>query len=355
MAAQTRKRAGTGLHLRIVSRVALSIVTLVICWGLGDSPVASAQPPSRTKTVREVQQRVVKIYGAGGLRGLEAYQSGCLVSPEGHIATAWSYVLDVDDPIVVLDDGRRFEAEIVGFEPRLEFAVLKIEAEALPYFAMSGDVQADAGSPVLAVSNLFSIAAGNEPASVMQGYVAGRTNLEARRGVFETAYSGPVYVLDLVANNPGAAGGALVDLRGNLLGLLGKELRDERTGVWLNYAVPTEVLRSAISDILAGRQPRGPKTDPTLPRDQAHALDKLGLVMIPNVLEKTPAYVDRVVPQSAAARAGLQPDDLILLIDGQRIEGQTSLIELFRTIDARDPLSVTVQRDSKVLTVQLEN
>jgi serine protease Do len=313
------------------------------------------QPPARTDIVREVQQRVVKIYGAGGLRGLEAYQSGCLVSPSGHIATAWSYVLDVDDPIVVLDDGRRFEAEIVGFEPRLEFAVLKIEADQLPYFSMKAETAADPGSPVLAVSNLFSIAAGNEPASVMQGYIAGRTDLEARSGAFETAYSGPVYVLDLVANNPGAAGGALVDVRGNLLGMLGKELRDERTGVWLNYALPTEVLREVVGDIIAGRQPKGPPTDPTLPREQAHSLSALGLVMIPNILEKTPAYIDRVVPRSAAARAELQADDLILLVQGRRIEGQSSLIELLRSIDKRDPLNVTVQRGSRVVNVTLEN
>ena len=85
---------------------------------------AIAEPPMKD-WARQAQKRVVKIYGAGGLQSLEAYQSGFLVSPEGHIATAWSYVLDVE-PIVLLDDGRRYESKIEGFEPSLGLAVLKL-------------------------------------------------------------------------------------------------------------------------------------------------------------------------------------------------------------------------------------
>ncbi len=169
---------------------------------------------------------------------MEAYQSGFLVSPEGHVATAWSYVLDVE-PIVLLDDGRRFESKIVGFEPSLELAVLKIEASELPFFRIQRRCcRSQWGDPILAVSNLFGIATGSEPASVMQGSIAGISNLDARRGTFKTPYRGKVLILDLIANNPGAAGGAVVDMRGQLAGMLGKELRDSATGVWLNYAIP---------------------------------------------------------------------------------------------------------------------
>lgn len=328
----------------------------LVCLTTACLPAHSfAQPPSRQSMVRQAQQKVVKVYGAGGMAGLEAYQSGCLVSPEGHIATAWSYVLDVDDPIVVLDDGRRFKAEIVGFQPQLELAVLKIPASALPYFAMTPDVVTDLGAPILAVSNLFSIATGNEPASVMQGYIAGETNLEARRGTFKSTYTGKVLVLDLVANNPGAAGGAVVDVRGELLGMLGKELRDERTGVWLNYAIPTQVLRTAISDIVSGKQTSLADLKPMeLPRDAAHSISKLGIVLVPNVLEKTPAYVDFVPADSLASKAGLQADDLILLVDGRRVDGQQGLADLLRTLDARDPVSITVQRGAEVVTLNIK-
>lgn len=310
------------------------------------------QPPLG-QWARDAQRKVVKIYGAGGLSGLEAYQSGFLVSPEGHVATAWSYVLDVE-PIVLLDDGRRFESKIVGFEPSLELAVLKIEAAGLPYFQVQDDLSPQWGDPILAVSNLFNIATGNEPASVMQGSISAISQLDARRGTFKTPYRGKVLILDLIANNPGAAGGAVVDTEGRLIGMLGKELRDTATGVWLNYAVPAAALRKTIGDIIAGRRTTTAENlAPTLPRDKSHNPDTLGIVMIPDVLETTPAYVDDIVPDSPAERAELRPDDLVLLVNGKRVESQRSLRTLLRSIDRRDDVELTIQRDTEILPVVL--
>jgi S1-C subfamily serine protease len=335
------------------SKIFGSLGSLVLATCLLPS-ILLAQPPSRESVVRDAQRSVVKIYGAGGLSGLEAYQSGFLVSPEGHIATVWSSVLDVD-PIVVLDDGRRFEAKIVGFEPKLELAVLKIEETELPFFRMNDNSTVDLTIPVMAVSNLFSIAAGNEPASVMQGYIAGQSVLDARRGTFKSTYNGPIYVLDIVTSNPGNAGGALIDFQGRLLGMIGKELRDERTSVWLNHAIPTEMLRTPIADIVAGRAVTpDPAMDKKLPPDQAASLEKLGLVLVPNVLEKTPAYVDSVQKDSPAATAGLLPDDLILLINGARMDSQRAVLDMLQTIDARDPVTVTLQRERQVLVLTLK-
>ena len=326
----------------------LSVVVLSAC----DSLAANAQQ-SLDSWAREAQRRVVKIYGAGGLKGLEGYQSGFLVSPEGHVATAWSYVLDVD-PVVQFDDGQRFEAEIVGFEPSLELAVLKVDASNTPFFELNKDTAAQWGDPVLAISNLFNIATGNEPASVMQGSIAAISNLDARRGTFETPYRGEVLILDLIANNPGAAGGAVVDSQGQLVGMLGKELRDSSTGVWLNYALPDSVLRKTVGDIIAGRTTTPVRSaNEMLDRDQSHSLETLGMVMVPDVLESTPAYVDHVVPGSAAARADVQPDDLVLLIDGERVDSQRSLRNSLRFIDRRDDVELTIQRNSEILRLVL--
>lgn len=303
---------------------------------------------------RDIQKRVVKIYGAGGMKGLEAYQSGFLVSPEGHVATSWSYVLDVE-PVVVLDDGRRFESKIVGIQPSLELAVLKIEASELPFFTVGSELTAQWGDAVLAVSNLFGIAGGDEPASVMQGTVAAITNLDARRGTFKTPYRGKVLLLDLIANNPGAAGGALVDTAGNLVGMLGKELRDSSTGVWLNYALPIDALRKSLGDIIAGRTTTEPESsDPILKRDQSHNLVTLGLVLVPDVLESTPVYVDVVKEGSPAAKADLRPDDLILLVDGVRVSDQRTFNQQLRRIDRRDAVSVTIQRESDILPIRMQ-
>lgn len=315
-------------------------------------PLLHAQP-TLSDASRNASERVVKIYGAGGIAGLEAYQSGFLVSPDGHVATAWSYVLDVD-PIVVLSDGRRFESQIVGFEPSLELAVLKIDASQLPFFRINADLNSQWGDSVLAVSNLFGIAAGDEPASVMQGSIAAITSLDARRGTFKTPYSGNVLILDLIANNPGAAGGAVVDAHGNLVGMLGKELRDASTGVWLNYALPSSSLRETIGDIIAGRATTArSESQPILPRDQSHNSSTLGMILVPDVLESTPVYVDDVLSQSPASKAGLRPDDLVILLDGSRVESQRALREMLRRIDRRDRVELTIQRGNEIIPVTL--
>ncbi|MDE0737000.1 MAG: trypsin-like peptidase domain-containing protein, partial [Pirellulaceae bacterium] len=172
------------------------------------------------------QSKMVKIYGAGGIKGLEAYQSGFLISEKGHILTAWSYVLDTDYITAVLNDGRKFQATLVGADPRLEIAVLKIDTDRLDFFARNMAIDLEAGDRILAFSNLYGVATGDEPTSVLHGIVAAKTPLDARRGAFKTPYRGPVFILDAMTNNPGAAGGALTNREGKLAGILGKELRN---------------------------------------------------------------------------------------------------------------------------------
>ncbi len=64
------------------------------------------------------------------------------------------------------------------------------------------------------------------------------TKLAGRRGVFEFPYTGDVYVVDAITNNPGAAGGALIDRKGNLLGIIGREIKNSLSDTWMNYAIP---------------------------------------------------------------------------------------------------------------------
>src|SRR5690606_29271552 len=97
-------------------RSLLLLLTLILApFAARGQEEPSTRPPRDFNDVnRYVQERCVKIYGAGGLRQLEAYQSGFLVSAEGHIATASSLVLDRDQATVLLSDGRKFQADVVG-------------------------------------------------------------------------------------------------------------------------------------------------------------------------------------------------------------------------------------------------
>ena len=300
------------------------------------------------ETIDRVQPRIVKIYGAGGFRGLEPYQSGFLISAEGHVLTAWSYVLDAEFVAVTLDDGRQFEGRLVGADPRLEVAVLKIDAADLPHFNLAEAVEADAGTRVLAFSNVFGVATGDEPASVLHGTVAALTRLEARRGAYETPYNGPAYVLDAMTNNPGAAGGALVNSRGELLAMLGKELRSSLTNTWLNYAIPIAELRDAVDGILAGNYVARAAGDDAAKAADPLTLELLGLVLVPDVLERTPPFVDAVRGGSPAELAGVLPDDLVVFVGSQLAPSCKALREELQYVDRRDEIRLTVMRGQEL-------
>jgi serine protease Do len=322
---------------------------------LVSQPAVTAAAPSFAEVIASVQPKIVKIYGAGGFRGLEHYQSGFLISPDGHVLTAWSYVLDTDFVTVTLNDGSKYTAEFVGADPRLEIAVLKIDVDGVDCFRLADAVDLEPGARVLAFSNLYGVATGDEPASVLKGYVSAKTSLSARRGVYQTPYQGPVYVLDAMTNNPGAAGGALTDRRGRLVGMLGKELRNSLTNTWLNFAVPAEEMAVAVSDILAGKvRPRSSDADLQRATDPL-TLDQLGIVLVPDVLQKTPPFIDAIRPGSVAEKEGLAADDLILFIDAAMVGSCKALTEELRFIDKDSPVRVTIMRGQELIEVELQS
>jgi len=334
------------VNRRRVWLAAVAVVLAVPIAAWANAPLASV--------IHEVQAKVVKIYGAGGFRGLEPYQSGFLISPEGHVLTAHSYVLDADYITCTLDDGQKFEAKLLGVDPRLEVAVLKIEAKDLPYFDLSTAAVAMEGTRTLAFSNLYGVAFGEEAVSVQHGIVSASTALEARRGVFETLYTGPVYVVDAMTNNPGAAGGALTNMRGEILGMLGKELRNARNNTWLNYAIPIAELSASIEQIRAGKAPPVANDRPDQKLPNPLTLQGLGIVMVPNILERTPPFVDRVRPNSPAAKAGVKPDDIIMFVDEQLIQSINTLQTVLERIAIDERIRLTLMRDKELVELTLE-
>jgi serine protease Do len=334
-----------------VRAVALAIACLVL--GAGDAR-ASDGAASFAAIARDVQPKIVKVYGAGGFRGLESYQSGILISQKGHLLTAWSYVLDGDEVTVVLDDGRRFTAEHVAADPLTEIAVLKFDPgeDEVPFFDLSAAGTAEAGNRVLAFSNLFGIAAKNEPVSMLHGVVSAVAPLDARRGAFASNFRGEVYVVDAAANNPGAAGGALTDSQGRLLGMLGKELRSSVTGTWLNYATPVAAFAPTVEEMLAGRFTPPELSELDSP-DNPLSLAALGIVLVPDVVTRTPPYIDRVIRDSPAHRAELRPDDLVISINGQVATSCRDAINLIERLERDAEVRLAVLRGDEFIEVTI--
>jgi serine protease Do len=269
------------------------------------------------------------------------------------VLTALSYVLDADELTVVLDDGRHFTAEQLGIDHVAELAVLKLplKDETVPAFDLAESAAANVGDRVLALSNLYNIAAGDEPVSVLQGVVTAIAPLEARRGGFVSNFHGNVYVVDAAANNPGAAGGALVDWQGSLLGVLGKELKSRSTGAWLHYALPIGEIAAAVDRLRAGDTIESNSDRPLA--SEPITLAELGLVLVPDVLPRTPPFIDVVFPDSPAARAGLRPDDLLVDLAGESTASCKAVAELVARQERFDELTLSVLRDGELIEVSL--
>src|SRR5438477_1171475 len=269
-------------------------------------------------------------------------------------------------------------------EPELDAALIRIVVEGkkpdeptgleLPYFDFAEAVKrprAQPGDWVLAFSNAFEAGQRDEPITMQRGVVSAVARLHGRRGVFDFPYTGDVYVLDSVTNNPGAAGGALTDRKGNLLGIIGRDIHNTLSETMINYAIPvdgkvdvkekvtidgkeeektvTYSLPDFVEKGMKGQyKPRKPGNK-VPPGEGGYT----GIVFVPNILERTPAYIEDVIPGSPAAKAGLKPDDLISFVDGEPIVS-IKAFEEYRKTRTRPGMTIRleVRRGETLQTVE---
>ncbi|HEY2910459.1 MAG TPA: S1C family serine protease [Gemmataceae bacterium] len=338
-------------------RYRLWILTLVL---IAPSAANAAEPFD--KVCADVNTKMVKIFGAGGFTRLNNFGTGIIISKEGHILTVASQLLDTADLVVHLYDGRRLKAEVMVIEQELDAAILRIRVDGkkpeeptgldLPYFDFAEAAKrpsAEAGDWIIAFTNEYEIALRDEPLSAMRGVIAARTKLSGKVGVFDFPYNGDVYVVDQITNNPGAPGGALTTRDGKLVGVIGREIKNTQTETNLNYAIPVnaavtvnykikekdkeeeKTVTISFPDFVA-RGVKGTykptKRDPSIVKGEG---GWTGIVFVPNILARTPAYVEDVAPDSPAAKAGFKPDDLISFVEGEPIVSIAAFKDYLRT------------------------
>jgi len=348
------------------------------------APARAPAADSFARVCEEVNKKTVKLFGAGGFSRLNNFGTGVVISPDGHILTVASQLLDTSELVVHLYDGTRMKAEVVAVEPDLDAAIIRIKVDGkkpgeptgldLPFFDFAAAAKLPPKQPgdwVLGFTNQFEIALRDEPVSAQRGVVAAYTKLSARLGVFDFPYAGDVYVVDAITNNPGAAGGALTDRKGALLGVIGREMKNTQTNTWMNYAIPV----SAKIDVPVRVTDKDKVEDKTITLSLPEFVAKgmkgeyratkrdrpppgeggwTGIVFVPNILARTPAYVEDVVPESPAAKAGLRPDDLVSFIDGEPIVSVTGFQDYMKARTRPGmKVRVDVRRGEALQTVEL--
>ncbi|MBI3142544.1 MAG: Do family serine endopeptidase [Bacteroidetes bacterium] len=276
-------------------------------------------------------------------RRQESSGSGVIISPDGYVVTNNHVVANAEEVEITLYNKESYTATIVGTDPTTDLALLKIEVENATPLSFANSDEVRVGEWVLAVGNPFNL-----ESTVTAGIVSAKGR---NINILQEQYSIESFIQTDAAVNPGNSGGALVDLQGNLIGI--NTAIATPTGVYAGYsfAVPSNIVKKVCEDIKKyGLVQRGFLGVMIRGVDSKLAAEK-GLKVSSGV------YVDEVVPDGAADKAGIKSGDVIVRIQGVNITAVPELQEQVGSKRPGDELSVVVNRNGsdKEITVQLKN
>ena len=298
------------------------------------------------EAIASSQKRTVKIYGATAGR-VDGYSSGIIVSPDGLIVTMQGVYLDGQNTRVVMEDGTEHQARVLRRHRSLQLALLKIDHETPDYFELTDKPVGNKGDWVVTLSNAFKVADGVEPMSVNLGIISLRTTIEARVSPRDVAYKGSLVLIDAITSNPGAGGGAVVTIDGQLVGSIGRVINSTETNTRLNYAVPNDVLKAfSEGNLDETSESVAVEDENTKPADFGIRPFRLGG-------RTSPAYIDRVVRGTPAAEVGLRPDDLVISINGVKISTVRHYDAQMKTLKPGQEVIVIVKRKRDLLRIPM--
>jgi len=258
--------------------------------------------------------------------------SGVIVSPEGIILTNYHVISDADDIDVALADGRKVKAKIIGGDPETDIAVLKIDVKQLPTPIILGKIESvHVGDVVLAIGNPFGVGQ-----TVTSGIVSALGRDHVGINTFEN------FIQTDAAINPGNSGGALIDTRGNLIGINTAIYSNNGGSMGIGFAIPVNLAKQVMESILAnGSVTRGwIGVEPqNLSKELSESLElpsnTVG-VLLSGVLEGGPA-----------ARGGVKPGDVLIAVNDNPVKDVRSLLNQIAQIPPGNDAKLAILRKGK--------
>lgn len=327
-------------------------VTARAAAGMQSASSNTVEPGALAPVFDKAVRATVKLYGAASRPGM-GYGSGVIVSGDGLVVTTLTVMLEGTTLRAVTRDGDVYPAEVIHRDLDRQLAVLQLKHDEVsasdPPFESLEPVDAanlQTGDWVLAAGNPFKVAEGREPVSISMGVVSGRTRLDAVRGFRPFPYRGDVILIDAITSNDGADGGALIDLEGRWVGLIGRRVTCRRTNTNLNFAYPVDVVQAVLAE--AGGRDDQPTVseEPAGPGYHGIRLSRIGY-------RKRLPFVERVAAGSPAEQAGVQPDDLIISANGTSIKGAREFDDLCSRLEPGDHLALVLKRGEEFVSLEL--
>ena len=288
-------------------------------------------------SVRTISNPIMEyFYGYGGQQQQEQIGtgSGVIISEDGYIVTNNHVVKDASDIEITLNNKKTYKAKLIGTDSKMDIDLLKLDAdEKLPYSAFANSDSVKVGEWVLAVGNPYNLTS-----TVTAGIVSAKARNLDTKGIQS-------FIQTDAAVNPGNSGGALVNTRGELIGI--NTMISSMTGSYVGYsfAVPSNNARKIIEDIMEfGNVQRGilgvsgGELNGTVSKE-------LGISQTQGF------YIDKVSKNSGAEKANLQKGDVIIKLDNQDITSYADLSGYVNTKRPNDKVQVTIIRNGKNMVV----
>ena len=262
--------------------------------------------------------------------------SGVIVSPAGYILTNHHVVEAADEIEVALSDGKKLLAKVVGNDPETDLAVLRVNAEKLPAITLGESDQLRVGDSVLAIGNPFGVG---------QTVTAGIVSALGRSGLHINTFEN--FIQTDAAINPGNSGGALVDARGNLVGINTAIYSRSGGSMGIGFAIPVSTAKMVMEQIIrSGTVTRGwigvevQEITPALA--ESFKLPDARGAIIAGVLRDGPAD-----------KAGVKPGDVLTVIGGAPVSDPQNMLNLVAALQPGSAVKLKIRRQAQALELSV--
>ncbi len=267
---------------------------------------------------------------------IRASGSGVILSSDGYIVTNNHVVQQASKVRVTLNDKREYDAKIIGTDPSTDLALLKIDEKDLPFLTFGNSDKLKVGEWVLAVGNPFNLTS-----TVTAGIVSAKArniNILGSQSSIES------FIQTDAAVNPGNSGGALVNTRGELVGV--NAAIASRTGSYIGYsfAIPVSIVKKVVNDLKEFGVVKRAYIGVSYQNIDSKLAKKL------NIKDMHGVYIQGIVHGGAAEKAGIKPGSIITKINGKEINSGSELLENVGMHRPGDKIEVSVVKDGESKT-----